>query len=63
MMYSDRMTKKKLKRLILLLQSAYMVQIYVLYGKPKGKLLQTHLCMDIGVPKLEELWDSCVEFL
>ena len=27
-MYSDKMTKKKLKRLILLLQSAYMVQIY-----------------------------------
>ena len=29
-MYSDKMTKKKLKRLILLLQSAYMAQIYVL---------------------------------
>ena len=28
--YSDKMTKKKLKRLILLLRSAYMVQIYVL---------------------------------
>ena len=25
------------------------------------KLLQTHECMDIGVPKLNELWDSCVE--
>ena len=42
-MYSDKMTKKKLKRLILLLRSAYMVQIYVLQGKPKGKLLQTHV--------------------
>lgn len=62
-MYTDKMTKKKLKPLILLLQSAYMFQFYFLQGKMSCKLLQTHKCMDIGVPKLNELWDSCVEFL
>ena len=40
-----------------------MFQFYFLQGKMSCKLLQTHKCMDIGVPKLNELWDSCVEFL
>ena len=58
------MTKKKLKRLILLLQSSYMFQSYVIRDKAGRKLLQANECMDIRVRKWKEkFWDSCVEFL
>ena len=63
-LYTDKITKKKFKPLILLLQSAYMVQIYVLKGKSSCKLLQSHDCIDIRERKLKrQLWDSCVESL
>ena len=50
-MYTEKMTKKKLKRLILLLQSSYMFQSYVIRDKAGRKLLQANECMDIRVRK------------
>lgn len=59
----EEMSKKELKRLLLILQSAYMFQFYVLQGKTSCKFLQAHECIDIRVRKLkEQLWDICVEF-
>ena len=43
LMYTEKMTKKKLKPLILLLQSAFMFQFYVLLGKASCKLLQSRV--------------------
>ena len=54
LMYTEKMTKKKLKPLILLLQSAFMFQFYVLLGKLSCKLLQSHECIDIRERKLKE---------
>ena len=54
LMYTEKMTKKKLKPLILLLQSAFMFQFYVLLGKASSKLLQSHECIDIRERKLKE---------
>ena len=54
LMYTEKMTKKKLKPLILLLQSAFMFQFYVLLGKFSCKLLKSHECIDIRERKLKE---------
>ena len=45
--------KKETKRLIMLLQSPYMFQFYVLPAKESCKLLQAHVCMDISGRKMK----------
>ena len=45
--------KKETKRLIMLLQSRYMFQFYVLQAKESSNLLQAHVCMDISVRKIK----------